>query len=122
MGRNLADNGHDVATDIQSAIDALGHDRFLVGGLFAGRGGRSAFFDKLNAELKKKHAGRFVNIFATLRATGGDGSPEDKADIAGGMIPRSLFQGDGVHLTAIGYAAVAQAFYEATISNGLVTP
>ncbi|SEQ53738.1 hypothetical protein SAMN05428969_3428 [Devosia sp. YR412] len=122
MGRNMADNGHDIAEDIAGAVAALGHDRFLVGGLFAGRGGKSSFYESVNEQLKAQYEGQFIDIFAALVTLGGDGSEEDKADIADGFLPRSIFQGDGVHLTAKGYAIVAQAFYEATIANEMVLP
>jgi lysophospholipase L1-like esterase len=115
LGRNGADTGHTIEADIAAAVASLGHDRYIVAPvLTAGTDGDAtlAAIAAINANLQSTYGDRFVDVLAELLAAG-DGSPADNADIAKGIVPRSL-RWDFVHLTARGNEIVARAFAAAT--------
>jgi lysophospholipase L1-like esterase len=118
-GTNGADSGRKVVDDIAAMVASLTHDRFLVGALPSGAEhseARIAAAKSINAALAKAHGERFVDLVAAL-ADGGDGSAGDAADVAAGIIPRSL-RVDALHLNARGNAIVAKAFHDATLKLG----
>ncbi len=99
-------------------LDA-GKGRFVVLGLFAGAGEeagarRRRLKLELNASLAQAWPGRVLDVHAPLLAAGDPASPEDGADLAQGVVPRSLRQ-DHIHPNAAGNAVIArlvQAFVE----------
>ncbi|HTM78643.1 MAG TPA: hypothetical protein VL133_13565, partial [Devosia sp.] len=118
-GRNGALAGHGVEEDIAVAVASLGHDRYLVGSVLTAasdNAGRISEFQALNLSLKTTYGSRFVDVYDALRAAV-DGSPEDAADVAAGLTPRSK-RSDAIHLNAVGYALVASCFQMATIGHG----
>ncbi len=115
LGRNGADPGRTIEADIAAAVASLGHDRYLVAPvLTAGTDSDAALADiaATNARLKATYGDRFVDLLPLLLAAG-SGSPDDDADIARGIVPRSL-RWDFVHLTRQGNEIVAKAFADAT--------
>lgn len=115
LGRNGADAGRAVEQDVAAAVASLGHDRYLVGSvLTAGTDGDAdrAAIAAMNASLKAAYGPRYVDLLGDLLASS-DGSPGDTADVASGIVPRSL-RIDFVHLTPRGNAIVARAFVGAT--------
>ncbi|SEM54599.1 hypothetical protein SAMN04488103_101436 [Gemmobacter aquatilis] len=110
-GRNNIRDADQVMADIAAMVDALGHDRFLVGEILPSvedRPGQVAARRAVNARLAAIYGPRFVPLVAALQQAG-DGSAQDAADIARGDIPSSL-RFDHLHLNAAGYAIVAQQF------------
>lgn len=119
MGRNGAAPGHDVVGDVAASVGALGHGRYLVGAILPSASDSPGALDAIvatNAALATAHGDRFVDLFATLTAAQ-DGSGDDLADVAGGLVPRSL-RSDAVHLNDAGYALVAAAMRDATLAMG----
>lgn len=119
LGRNGAEAGHTVLSDIAAAVAALGHRRYLIGGILPSTGdsaGGLAQLAVLNGQLTSTYGDRFVNLLSILSAAA-NGSPEDAGDVAAGFVPRSL-RSDHLHLNDAGYAIVAQAFYAAHMAKG----
>ena len=119
MGRNGAQAGYTVLGDIAAAVAVLGHRRYLVGAILpsaADSGAALTQLTGLNAQLASAYGTRFVNLLTAL-AAGANGSPEDTADVAAGLVPRSL-RSDHLHLNDAGYARVATAFHAAHLAMG----
>lgn len=119
LGRNGAAEGREVAEDIEAAVASLDHQRYLVGSVLAARvddGTPARRIFELNALLKGRYGARYVDVLAALIAAAED-NPEDQADAKAGFVPRSLLA-DSIHLNQKGYAIVARAFHDATVSNG----
>lgn len=114
LGRNGAQDGHDVFDDIAAAVASLGHNRYLVGSILI----PTNYDDStaLNARLKATYGARFVDVLSDLIGAN-DGSEGDLEDVASGYTPRSL-RVDGVHLNDAGYAIVAAGFKAATDAMG----
>lgn len=114
-GRNdITQNGYGagVATTIKSNIAAMvatltaaGNNKYLIMGVVpsnsetTGSSG-GTFVSTLNSDLATLYGTRFVNIGAALQANG-DGSANDNADIAAGIMPRSKMY-DAVHPNTAG--------------------
>lgn len=63
--------------------------------------------DLLNTELAAVYGSAFIWTLAALQA-GGNGSTQDNADIANGVVPTSLRQAsDGIHMTLIATAGLS---------------
>jgi lysophospholipase L1-like esterase/uncharacterized protein YraI len=119
LGRNGAAKGHKIQDDIAAAVKSLGHERYLVGSILTARldvgGGEKRIFET-NAILKRQYGSRYVDALGALVAAA-DGSAEDQADAALGLVPRSLLS-DSIHLNRKGYGIVAKAFTDAMAANG----
>lgn len=105
--------------DIAAMVEAIGHERYLVGAILSGAGqpdGRIANARAVNATLAETYGERFVDLVAVL-AAGADGSADDAADLAAGITPRSL-RVDALHLNARGNAIAAKAWHDATLQLG----
>lgn len=119
LGRNGASEGHEVVADIAATVAFLGHRRYLVGAVLPSASDDAealAGVSALNAALLVGHGSRFVDLVALLQM-GHDGSAEDLADVAAGLVPRSL-RSDAIHLNDAGYASVAGAMQAATLAMG----
>lgn len=87
--------------------DLEGDQRYLVLGVTVGEGAvPPAYVDDLDATLAGLYADRFVDIRAYLQSYN-DGSGNDLADIAAGLVPRSL-RSDTIHLNGRGNQLVAK--------------
>ena len=118
-GTNGAAPDHTVVEDIAAMVEAIGHERYLVGAILSGAGqpdGRIANARAVNATLAETYGERFVDLVAVL-AAGADGSADDAADLAAGITPRSL-RVDALHLNARGNAIAAKAWHDATLQLG----
>ncbi len=71
----------------------------------------------LAAELARDYPRSFIDIDAILRASG-DGSSEDNAAIANGVLPVSVTAGDRIHLNNHGYSIVAAEIAARLSQNG----
>lgn len=119
LGRNGAQSGRSVAMDIEAAVKSLRHSRYLVASVLPSANDTASAIAQLassNAQLAATYGTRFVNLLAALKA-GANGSAEDTADIAQGLVPRSL-RSDHLHLNDAGYASVAAAFHSAHLAMG----
>lgn len=82
-------------------------ERYLVLGVTVADGGLDpAYVDDLDATLAGLYGDRFVDIRAYLQSYN-DGSGNDLADIAAGLVPRSL-RSDTIHLNGRGNQLVAK--------------
>ncbi|MDT0682475.1 hypothetical protein RM543_07255 [Roseicyclus sp. F158] len=118
-GRNNAAATETVKADIDAMVAHLDHGEYLVGSVLPSAADGStalAAIETLNADLAADHGGRFVDCLAALQA-GSDGSAGDQADVAVGLVPRSL-RSDAIHLNAAGYARIAEAFVAASARTG----
>lgn len=118
MGRNGAQAGYSVLTDIAAAVASLGHARYLVGAILPSTADSGASLTQLvvlNGQLETAYGARFVNLMAVLRAAAS--GADDASDVAAGFVPRSL-RSDHLHLNDAGYALVAQAFHGAHLAMG----
>lgn len=119
LGRNGAAPGHDVTADVEAAVGALGYSRYLVGAILPSASDGTEELNAIaatNAALAGAHEDRFVDLVGVLNAAH-DGSGDDLADVAAGLVPRSL-RSDAVHLNDAGYALVAAAMRDATLAMG----
>ncbi len=92
--------------NINACISGLtGRKRFLVLGITQAEG-IDRPLDALDAEMLAAFGDRFVDVRAYLQALG-DGSANDLADIAAGLVPRSL-RADTIHLNDAGNQYLAQ--------------
>ena len=121
LGRNnFSASPAQVKTDIAGCVAAIGHTRFLVVGVTPGYivseqtgGAARIVLDQLNADLAAIYGPRFVDMAAELIARGLSiaglaPTVDDTADIAVGLIPRSLrAAANDVHLNTAGYYAAA---------------
>lgn len=110
-GRNNYSEPEVVKADIAAMIARLGTSRYLVAAILPSANDSAsalATINTLNSDLKSLYRAHFVDVLAALQAHG-DGSAEDDADIAAGIVPRSL-RSDAIHLNDAGYAVVAAAF------------
>src|SRR5690606_15336637 len=99
MGRNGANSGHSVVGDIAAAVGGLGHERYLVGAILPSSNDMApvkAQLAAINSALAAAYGARFVDLLEALQAEA-DGSDEDVADVADGLVPRSL-RSDHLHL------------------------
>jgi hypothetical protein len=115
FGRNGADPGRTIEADVAAAVAVLDHDRYLVASVLTAStdsDGQVGAIAAINANLKTVYGPRFVDVLAELLAAG-NGSPEDIADAARGIVPRSL-RTDFVHLTRHGNEIVAASQVAAT--------
>lgn len=85
-------------------VALLTHTRYVVIGVIKSNpettGTAGAIrVDAINTGYASAYGVRYFDVNAYLR-TQGDGSANDIADVAAGIIPRSLMQGDGIHLNA----------------------
>ncbi|MDM9626074.1 SGNH/GDSL hydrolase family protein [Rhizobium sp. S152] len=118
-GRNNAEDKATVLADIAAMAAYAAGGRYLIGSVLPAATDTPAALQSitaLNTELAASHAGRYVDLLSVLHAAG-DGTTEDSADIATGLVPRSL-RADAVHLNDRGYAIVAAAWAEATLARG----
>jgi lysophospholipase L1-like esterase len=118
LGRNGADPGRTVIADVAEAVESLGHDRYLVGGIITGAADGNAgvaYIKNLNQQLASIYGERFVDLQAELFQWAA--SEEDNADVSKGITPRSQ-RNDDLHLNAAGYFNVAWAFAQKTIALG----
>jgi|GEM_PF-2398416 len=119
MGRNGANSGHSVVGDIAAAVGGLGHERYLVGGIVPSSNDTAPVKTQLagiNSTLATTYGARFIDLLAALQGEA-DGSDEDAADVADGLVPRSL-RSDHLHLNDDGYGVVATAFHAAHVAMG----
>lgn len=117
--------GNNGVSDSGTATTALGfiaamaaylpHKRYLVLGALP-RATNPAAIAAFNAQLANVYGSRFVDLLPLLQAAG-DGSANDNADIAAGLVPRSL-RVDEIHLTNLGYGIVAAAAKQRTRAFG----
>jgi len=112
-----APNGFvDVSTQMATyaqMIALLSHNRFLINSPLKRSvmsGGDLAFTTALQAALAAAYPGNYFNAQAILAAHAT--SPGDDADVAAGVVPTSLLQGDGAHLTT---AAMGFVWADATV-------
>jgi hypothetical protein len=120
LGRNGADPGHTIEGDVAAAVAWLGPQRALVASVLTADTDSDAQLRTIaavNARLAATYGAQYVDVLADLLAAG-NGSPEDQADIARGIVPRSL-RWDFVHLTRRGNEIVADAMVRATERLGL---
>lgn len=101
-------------SNIAAMVAALGHTRYVVIGITPSKtdttgNAFASTITTLNSDLTTIYGTRFIDIATYLR-TQGDGSGNDNADIASGILPRSL-QSDSIHLNTAGYALVASQVY-----------
>lgn len=118
-GRNDAAAPDTVRATIAAMAARAAGGRYLVGAVPAGAdddAGVLAGLAALNAALAAAHGDRFVDLVAALQA-GHDGSPDDLADIAAGLTPRSL-RSDAVHLNAAGNALARTVWHDAVLAMG----
>ena len=117
LGRNNFADPTQVKADIASCIAHLSHSRYLVCSVLpsaADTSGQLATIASLNADLATLYGSAFVDLLTPLQDAG-DGSPDDNADIAAGIIPRSL-RSDATPLNDAGYAIVAAEMYAAELA------
>ncbi|KRB61910.1 hypothetical protein ASE04_20600 [Rhizobium sp. Root708] len=116
-GRNNAADRQVVLSDIAAMALAVAGNRCLVGSVLPsaadGPDIRQAIAD-LNADLAVRYGARYVDLHAALVAAA-NATTGDQADIATGLVPRSL-RSDGLHLNDVGYAVVAAAWADATLA------
>lgn len=120
LGRNGADPGHTIEADVAAAVARLGLERSLVASVLTAGTDSDAQLEAIagiNARLAAAYGARYVDVLADLLAAG-NGSPGDAADVARGIVPRSL-RWDFVHLTRRGNEIVAAAMVRATERLGL---
>lgn len=118
MGHNDAQFPDTVKANIQASVAALGHTRFLLLTiLVGGTPGDSAPGGELNERCKvindwilASYPQNSYDINAFL-LTQGDGSAQDNADTAAGIIPASL-RSDVIHLSVRGSTLVAEQVTE----------
>ncbi|PKP69094.1 MAG: hypothetical protein CVT82_12610 [Alphaproteobacteria bacterium HGW-Alphaproteobacteria-4] len=105
-----------VMVDIAAMVASLGHSRYLVAAILPSAADTAAGVSTiaaLNANLAALYRTHFVDLLGALQAHAG-GTPGDIADLAAGIVPRSL-RSDAIHLNDAGYAIVAAAFTAAGI-------
>lgn len=99
--------GPTLANTAACIADLEGDERYLVLGVTVADGGLDpAYVDDLDATLAGLYGDRFVDIRAYLQSYN-DGSGNDLADIAAGLVPRSL-RSDTIHLNGRGNQLVAK--------------
>lgn len=88
-----------------------GDARYIVmnPNMFEGGSKSAALYTEMDAYLLATYGARFLDIRAYLQSKN-DGSGNDLADIAGGLVPRSL-RSDTIHLNDTGYQHVAEAVH-----------
>lgn len=122
MGRNNFSSPTTVKADIASAIGNLNHGRYLVLSILpsgADTSQQKSDIAALNADLLALYGARFVDILTPLQDAN-DGSPNDLADVAAGIIPRSLrIGGDNLHPNTAGNAIIATTVGTAVTANSL---
>lgn len=115
MGTNdnpLVNTWAPTKANIAECVAAAG-SRYLVLGIFG-----TGMLDEINADLAATYGARFVELRAYLQSYN-DGSVDDLADVAAGLIPRSL-RADQIHLNDRGYELVAMAVADKLQSLGWV--
>lgn len=110
MGNNNPSAPATVAADVAACVSNLyaGNDRYLVFSLLknaAADAPTKANVDTINAGFASTYGGRYLDVAAYLMSKG-DGGVNDNADIAAGLVPRSL-RVDNIHLNGAGYQHVA---------------
>jgi lysophospholipase L1-like esterase len=95
-----------VLDNIAAMVAYLGHTHYRILSVLPGFG-TAAQAQAVNSALQAAYGSRFVNVFAALQAEN-DGSGDDLADVASGLVPRSL-RSDALHLNTAGYAIVSAA-------------
>lgn len=99
--------------------DLNGDQRFLVLGVTVADGSvPPSYVDDLDVTLAGLYGERFVDIRAYLQSYG-DGSANDNADIAVGLVPRSL-RSDTIHLNGRGKQIVVKCLSEKLAALGWV--
>jgi lysophospholipase L1-like esterase len=109
----------DIKADIDLMIAHVEGGRWLVGGItpFADdTGGDTTLRLALNALLSSAYGNRYVDILTPMQAAN-DGSANDLADVAAGLIPRSL-RGDGGHPNETGKQVNAVTWRDAILAQG----
>jgi lysophospholipase L1-like esterase len=112
MGRNNFSSPVTVKANIASAVAALTTTHYLIHSVLPSAddsAGSVTNIATLNSDLATVYGTRFVDMLAPLQAAS-NGSAGDLADVAAGIVPRSL-RFDAVHLNAAGYTIVANALY-----------
>lgn len=110
--------------DMVSSLLASGNNRFVVltnapwaNSQYIG-GPERAVFEELNSAIVAAFPNRCIDINVALRAAA-NGSAEDQADLAAGLIPRSLrWTGDTIHLNDQGQDIVAATVKQFVLSKG----
>jgi hypothetical protein len=108
-GRNNYSDPTTVKADIATMVAALGHTDYLILGVHNGAGEglittAYSFITGINTDLAALYGAKFWDTRAYL-LTQGDGSVQDNADIADGIVPTSK-RSDTLHLNAAGYNLV----------------
>ena len=110
-GRNNYGQSYEVECDIAEMVSKLKTNRFLVlsilnmGSEGAGTGGHTAIL-ALNKDLASQYPDNFVDIRSVLVDAYDKHSPDDVANHASDVPPKSL-RSDGIHLNEAGYKLVA---------------
>lgn len=117
-GKNDVIQGISTSVVIQNVADQvalLTHNRYVVMGVIKSNvettgTARAIAVDAINAGYASAYGVRYFDVNAYLR-TQGDGSANDIADVAAGILPRSLMQADGIHLNAKANGLVATKLF-----------
>lgn len=114
MGTNNAADPMTVKADIAACVAGLnGHARYLVipPHRSAGNALPAAAYAALESDLAALYGERYLNLRTALNAYH-DGSANDLADIADGLVPRSLrLPSDAIHLNDLGNQRSAEVIY-----------
>jgi lysophospholipase L1-like esterase len=105
-----------------SVAKVQGNNRYLVCGIVIIEGGflssNQSYLTDLDATMSSLYGERFVDIRAYLQSKN-DGSANDLADIAAGLVPRSL-RSDTIHCNDKGYQLVAECYQAKLASLGWI--
>lgn len=113
-GITLASHVGPAMAAVSAMVGHLRHDRFLLLGALP-RPDRVEAIEQFNAELAQAYPGHFLDALGALQQAD-DGTANDAADIAAGLVPRSL-RTDDVHLNDAGYAVIAGLVATATTAR-----
>lgn len=117
-GRNNI-NSFAIKFDMNAMVQALPHSRYLIGEITPSAADDSPTKDlivSINNELAAIYGSRFVRFMSALQAAN-DGSANDLADVAAGLIPRSL-RTDDLHLNTAGQTIIANLWQNALVGMG----
>jgi len=110
-GRNNYGESYEVESDIAEMVSKLKTNRFLVLSILnmesegVGTGGHAAIL-ALNKDLAAQYPDNYVDIRSVLVEAYDKSSPDDVANHASDVPPKSL-RSDGIHLNEEGYKVVA---------------
>ena len=122
MGRNNFTQTDQIVADVRAAVDYQTSAQVLVLSLLNADGETrgTQFHDRVilaNERLSQMYGKRFVDVRQALIDAADPQSPDDAADVAAGIIPRSL-RVDTVHLNPRGYDIVARKVADTITSLG----